>query len=206
MSTDEWRTERDPLVSQDRFLWEKVCCTIIPLHKKRYSSFAKEVVNVSKDAVKINNKKQYITQILPLSQANQQKLTEVKREKKAIAQTHKIHFFDRVVHRKIAKGHYSIEARLDLHGCMQEEAYFFLKKFLQSSQQNGLRYVLVITGKGRSPGSNGVLYQSVPHWLSTPAFRYYVHAFEQAARQHGGDGALYVRLRRFLPGKGYDVV
>ncbi|KEC56170.1 Smr/MutS family protein [Bartonella koehlerae] len=206
MSTDEWRTKRNPLVSQDRFLWEKVCRTTIPLHKKHYSSFAKGIVNVAKNAAKIDNKKQYITQILPWSQTNIQPLTEVKREKKAIAQTHKIHFFDRVIYRKIAKGHYSIEARLDLHGCMQEEAYFFLKKFLQSSQQNGLRYVLVITGKGRSLGSNGVLYQFVPHWLSTPAFRYYVHAFEQAARQHGGDGALYIRLRRLLPRKGHDVV
>ncbi|WP_317992622.1 Smr/MutS family protein [Bartonella gliris] len=194
MSTGEWRQKKDPLVPQDRLLWERVCRTIIPFHDKFHSS-------IVKDAANIDNQKQNVTQILPLVQLNQQRSTVVKKEKRTVAQAHEAYFFDRVVHRKIAKGHYPLEACLDLHGCVQEEAYFFLKKFLQSSQQNGLRYVLVITGKGRSQGSDGVLYQFVPHWLSTPAFRSYVHTFEQAARQHGGGGALYVRLRRFMPEK-----
>ncbi|EJF79335.1 Probable DNA endonuclease SmrA [Candidatus Bartonella washoeensis] len=195
MSMGEWRQKRDPLVAQDRLLWEMVCRTIIPLHDKFPSSI------ISGDVANIDHKKQHVTQILPLVQANQQREKVVKKEKRTVVQLHESYFFDPVVHRKIAKGHYPLEARLDLHGYGQEEAYFFLKQFLQSSQQKGLRYVLVITGKGRSHGSDGVLYQFVPHWLSTPTFRYYVHAFEQAARQHGGGGALYVQLRRFMPEK-----
>ncbi|EJF89472.1 hypothetical protein ME1_00242 [Bartonella vinsonii subsp. arupensis OK-94-513] len=195
MSTDEWRQKRDLLASQDRFLWEMVCRTTIPLHNNKPHSF------LTKETENIGNKKQQGTPLVSFSHGNQQRPTIVKREKATVKQAHKIHFFDRVVHHKIAKGHYPLEARLDLHGCMQEEAYFFLKKFLQSSQQNGLRYVLVITGKGRSLGSDGALYRFVPHWLSTPAFRYYVHAFEHAARHHGGGGALYVWLRRFVMGK-----
>ncbi|WP_156850676.1 Smr/MutS family protein [Bartonella refiksaydamii] len=194
MSTDEWRQKRDLLISQDRLLWEMVCRTTIPLHDKLHSSAAKGIVN-------IGSKKQQITPIFSLLQRDQQGSTEIKREKGTVAQAHNIRFFDHIVHRKIARGHYPLEARLDLHGYGQEEAYFFLKKFLQSSQQSGLRYVLVITGKGKSLGSDGALYKFVPHWLSTPAFRYYVHAFEQAARQHGGGGALYIWLRRFLPRK-----
>lgn len=199
MFMGEWRGKKELLTLQDRLLWERVCRTIRPLHDNLHSSLAK-------DAENIDNKKQRLTPILSLSQKKQQKQTVVNTKKEAGAPAHKIHFFDRVVHRKIAKGHYPIEAHLDLHGYMQEEAYFFLKKFLQSSQQNGLRYVLVITGKGRSPGSDGALYKFVPHWLSTPTFRYYVHAFEQAARQHGGGGALYIWLRRFALGKGHDAI
>ncbi|WP_375627953.1 Smr/MutS family protein [Bartonella sp. TT67HLJMS] len=195
MSSSKWRQKRDLLASQDRLLWEMVCRTITPLHGKRLSSASETIAN-------INDKKQPITQISSLSQENQQPSTFIKREKRAVTQVQKIHFFDHVAHRKISQGRYPLEARLDLHGYMQEEAYFFLKKFLQSSQQRGLRYVLVITGKGRSVGSDGALYRFVPYWLSTPAFRYYVHAFEQAARQHGGEGALYVWLRRFVSGKG----
>ncbi|WP_375638834.1 Smr/MutS family protein [Bartonella sp. MF74HXZ] len=195
MSSSKWRQKRDLLASQDRLLWEMVCRTITPLHGKRLSSASETIAN-------INDKKQPVTQISSLSQENQQPSTIIKREKRAVTQVQKIHFFDHVAHRKISQGRYPLEARLDLHGYMQEEAYFFLKKFLQSSQQRGLRYVLVITGKGRSVGSDGALYRFVPYWLSTPAFRYYVHAFEQAARQHGGEGALYVWLRRFLSGKG----
>ncbi|MBB5073862.1 DNA-nicking Smr family endonuclease [Bartonella callosciuri] len=194
MSRDEWRQKRDLLPSQDHLLWEMVCRTIIPLHGKFHSNIVKNDSNIDKN-------KQHVTQIFPLSQENQQRSTVVKREKGRVAQTHNIHFFDRVAYRKIAKGHYPLEARLDLHGCAQKEAYFFLKNFLQSSQQSGLRYVLVITGKGQSPGSDGALYKFVPHWLSTSAFRYYVHAFEQAARQHGGGGALYIWLRRFVSEK-----
>ncbi|GAA5096984.1 Smr/MutS family protein [Bartonella acomydis] len=190
MSMDGWRKKRGGLTSQDRLLWKMVCRTITPLHDKLHSS-------LTKDAENIENKKQQAIPIVRLFQENQQRQIGIKTEKGAGGPTHKIHFFDRVVHSKIAKGHYPIEARLDLHGCMQEEAYFFLKEFLQSSQQNGLRYVLVITGKGRSPGSEGALCKFVPRWLTTPTFRYYVHAFEEAARQHGGGGALYIWLRRF---------
>ncbi|WP_375661968.1 MULTISPECIES: Smr/MutS family protein [unclassified Bartonella] len=195
MSSSKWRQKRDLLASQDRLLWDMVCRTITPLHGKMLSSASETIAN-------INDKKQPVTQISSLSQENQQSSTFIKKEKRAVTQVQKIHFFDHVAHRKISQGRYPLEARLDLHGYMQEEAYFFLKKFLQSSQQRGLRYVLVITGKGRSVGSDGALYRFVPYWLSTPAFRYYVHAFEQAARQHGGEGALYVWLRRFVSGKG----
>ncbi|WP_375641385.1 MULTISPECIES: Smr/MutS family protein [unclassified Bartonella] len=191
MSSSKWRQKRDLLASQDRLLWEMVCRTITPLHGKMLSSTSEMIAN-------INDKKQPVTQISTLSQKNQQSSTINKRGKRAVTQAQKIHFFDHVAHRKISQGRYPLEARLDLHGYMQEEAYFFLKNFLQSSQQRGLRYVLVITGKGRSVGSDGALYRFVPYWLSTPAFRYYVHAFEQAARQHGGEGALYVWLRRFV--------
>jgi len=56
--------------------------------------------------------------------------------------------------------------------------------------------VLVITGKGSSSGGDGVLRRAVPAWLSTPAFRMLVSSHDHAARNHGGSGALYVRLRR----------
>ncbi|UTO28494.1 Smr/MutS family protein [Bartonella harrusi] len=195
MSTDKGREKKDLLTAKDRLLWERVCHTIFPLHDELHFS-------IEKNATKIDHKKQHLSSIFSLSQGKQQRPTVVKRETTAIAKTQRVHFFDHVVHRKIAKGHYPLEARLDLHGYGQEEAYFLLKEFLQSSQQSGLRYVLVITGKGRSVGSDGTLYKFVPHWLSTSAFRYYVRAFERAARQHGGGGALYVWLRRFERGKG----
>ncbi|MEL6093543.1 Smr/MutS family protein [Bartonella schoenbuchensis] len=182
------------LVLEDSLLWEKVCRTTIPLHD-RSSPFMREDIQNTK------HKKLQEEHVLSFSQQNQKQLAMVKNSRGMIEQTEKIYFFDRATHRKIAKGHYPIEACIDLHGFIQDEAYFFLKKFLQSSQQRGLRYVLVITGKGQSHGSNGVLCQYVPYWLSTPVFRYYIHAFEKASRQHGGNGALYIRLRSLHKGK-----
>jgi DNA-nicking Smr family endonuclease len=57
---------------------------------------------------------------------------------------------------------------------------------------------LVITGKGSADayGGRGVLKRQVPMWLRLPEFRGYVVGFEQAGITHGGEGALYVRLRR----------
>ena len=101
---------------------------------------------------------------------------------------------DRPTHGKIAKGQLSIDARIDLHGMTQAEAHGVLLSFLHRAHASGLRHVLVITGKGRS--GDGILRRAVPGWLSTAPFRGLVGAHAAAARQHGGEGALYIRLRR----------
>jgi len=57
--------------------------------------------------------------------------------------------------------------------------------------------VLVITGKGtRDTGEIGVLRQAVPGWLNAPPLKGLIHAFDYAARPHGGAGALYILLKR----------
>jgi DNA-nicking Smr family endonuclease len=101
---------------------------------------------------------------------------------------------------RLARGLEPIDARLDLHGKTQSEAYAALLLFLRRAQADGAKFVLVITGKGapaRDHGSErGVLRRQVPLWLKLPEIRSYVVAFEEAHVAHGGEGALYVRLRR----------
>jgi DNA-nicking Smr family endonuclease len=96
---------------------------------------------------------------------------------------------------RVARGKESIDARLDLHGLTQSEAHAALLRFLRSASAREARLVLVITGKGRG-GELGVLRRQVPHWLGLPEFRGYVIGFESAHISHGGEGALYVRVRR----------
>jgi DNA-nicking Smr family endonuclease len=108
--------------------------------------------------------------------------------------------------RKLAAGKIEIDARIDLHGLRQDEARLALRRFLVVAQQRGYRHVKVITGKGRPVNDTaafdlfderrGVLRQSVPEWLSAPDLRDIVVSYTAAGRSHGGDGALYVRLRR----------
>lgn len=97
---------------------------------------------------------------------------------------------------KLSRGRSEIEARLDLHGMTRMRAHRALAGFLHRAHQDGLTFVLVITGKGRSGGESGVLRRQVPEWLSLPEFRAFVVGFEEAAIGHGGEGALYVRIRR----------
>jgi DNA-nicking Smr family endonuclease len=104
--------------------------------------------------------------------------------------------FDRPTRKKLAKGRVPIDGKIDLHGMTQSEAYGTLLSFLHNAYAHGRRHVLVVTGRGASMGSDGILRRQVPQWFATPAFRGLVSAHEDAARHHGGQGALYVRLRR----------
>jgi DNA-nicking Smr family endonuclease len=99
----------------------------------------------------------------------------------------------------LSRGRKEIEARLDLHGMTQIRAHRALSGFLQRAHSDGLTFVLVITGKGRTIGAEserGVLRRQVPLWLNLPEFRTLVVGFEEAHIGHGGEGALYVRIRR----------
>ena len=99
---------------------------------------------------------------------------------------------------QLSRGHKEIDARLDLHGMTQIRAHRALSGFLQRAHSDGLTFVLVITGKGKmgAESERGVLRRQVPQWLSLPEFRSLVVGFEEAHIGHGGEGALYVRIRR----------
>lgn len=107
---------------------------------------------------------------------------------------------------QMRKGKVAPEARLDLHGMTLAEAHAELVPFVLSSWQAGLRLVLVITGKGkprdeRTHGGHaamrhGVLRHHVPHWLSMPPLRTVVLQMTEAHQRHGGEGAIYLYLRR----------
>jgi DNA-nicking Smr family endonuclease len=106
------------------------------------------------------------------------------------------HPLERPVKRKLAKGRLELEARIDLHGLYQSDAHTMLLSFILRAHERGLRHVLVITGKGASMGSDGALKRVVPMWFGKPEFRHLISSYEMAAPNHGGDGALYVRLSR----------
>jgi DNA-nicking Smr family endonuclease len=102
---------------------------------------------------------------------------------------------------QLSRGRKEIDARLDLHGMTQTRAYGALSDFLRRAHHGGLTFVLVITGKGRmgAGSERGVLRRQVPQWLGLPEFRALVVGFEEAHAGHGGEGALYVRIRRAKP-------
>lgn len=98
---------------------------------------------------------------------------------------------------RLRRGLIAPERRIDLHSMSQAEAHAALNGFLAGAQAAGKRCVLVITGKGhRSEAAVGVLRTNVPHWLNDPANRARILAFTHATAADGGEGALYVLLRR----------
>ena len=104
---------------------------------------------------------------------------------------------DRSSQKKMRRGKIEIEARLDLHGMTQTQAHRSLLGFMERSHAGGKRTVLVITGKGLTRhGDIGVLRQAVPRWLNEPPLRAWIRGFDYAAPADGGEGALYILLRR----------
>lgn len=112
---------------------------------------------------------------------------------------------DRRTAERLRRGRRDPEARLDLHGLTAERAHAALGRFLREQRRAGARCVLVITGKGgrRSPDDApwlpegmGALRHAVPRWLRTPPLSELIVGLYAAHRTHGGEGALYVYLRK----------
>ncbi|MDH3689741.1 MAG: Smr/MutS family endonuclease [Gammaproteobacteria bacterium] len=100
----------------------------------------------------------------------------------------------KTVLRRLRRGDYKIQAELDLHGRTVPEAREALIQFLRSSQNNGLRCVRVIHGKGlRSPGKQPVLKSKTDRWLRQ---RQEILAYCSARQIDGGTGAVYVLLKK----------
>jgi DNA-nicking Smr family endonuclease len=104
---------------------------------------------------------------------------------------------------KMTKGKLSPEARIDLHGMTLAEAHPELIRFILNAHGDGLRLVLVITGKGKPgvdhgpiPQRGGVLRHQVPHWLRQAPLSPSILQVTEAHLRHGGSGAFYVYLRR----------
>jgi DNA-nicking Smr family endonuclease len=106
---------------------------------------------------------------------------------------------------KLKRGQIAPGARIDLHGMTEAAAHGALLSFLTGAQARGVRLVLVITGIGNPKDQDnaewmrarhGALKEMVPRWLSEREFAALVSGSGPAHRRHGGDGALYVYLRK----------
>ncbi|MEX0954743.1 MAG: Smr/MutS family protein [Rhizobiaceae bacterium] len=174
------------LSAEDRILWSRVARTVTPLAADRFVPDEEPEPADTKP---------------PPGKARKQTALPVSEQQPPPTTPRSPGALDLKTRGRIAKGRVSLDARVDLHGMTQAEAHGLLLSFLHRAHASGLKHVLVITGKGSSPASEGVLRRAVPAWLATGPFRALVSGHAAAARNHGGDGALYVRLRR-KPGEG----
>jgi DNA-nicking Smr family endonuclease len=98
--------------------------------------------------------------------------------------------------RELRRGVLPIDGRLDLHGLGAGDAKERLLEFLRAMRVRGERCVLVIHGKGEHSVAGGVLRGEISAWLSQGRAREHVAAFATAREDDGGEGAVYVALRR----------
>jgi DNA-nicking Smr family endonuclease len=170
---------RRRLTDDERVLWKTVTKAIVPLRSMAAMATAEPPAAPALARQKPNATKPYTPPAPRKAEPLAPPLAPLGRRQK----------------QRVARGKDAIDGRLDLHGLTQSEAHDALAHFLRSASARQAKLVLVITGKGRG-GEPGVLRRQVPHWLKLPELRDYVIGFESAHIAHGGEGALYVRVRR----------
>ncbi|MBM3633325.1 MAG: hypothetical protein FJX03_06455 [Alphaproteobacteria bacterium] len=174
------RKKRD-LTEEEKSLWDRISQKIHPLPKNKKRKAPAPV-----------------TPYLPLRK---------KPEPLAFSQTSRTHreHLSPLSHRIQRVRNVKIDARIDLHGLTLEQARLKLAKFLIACQKRRDLWVLVITGKGRQnqehdesglPLLKKTLRDQVPQWLEDPVLHTVISAYTTATTQDGGNGALYVRLKR----------
>lgn len=103
---------------------------------------------------------------------------------------------------KFRKGQFKIEARIDLHGRTEKEAFSAVEDFVKNSYICGRRCVLIITGKGIKKDDEawyepkGIIREALPKWLNHPEIRPFILCMSPALPIDGGNGAMYVLLKR----------
>jgi DNA-nicking Smr family endonuclease len=190
MSGDDKPPRR--LSNDDEALWHTITRSIVPLKRRRARRVESQGVRAqAKPPVKLHAK----SLEKPASISPSSPRVPAAPPPKAPLPLMPI---DRRLKQRLARGQIEIDGRIDLHGRTLSEAHAALLRFLHRAQGEGLRTVLVITGKGGPDAERGrgVLRRQVPLWLALPDLRVYVLAVEEAHVAHGGAGALYVRLRR----------
>jgi DNA-nicking Smr family endonuclease len=176
-------SRRRVLSGEERVLWAHVTKTIEPLDAGAQFDAGEEV----------------ISSVAPTPRAKATNVARPAAAKPAPPSLAPLAPLGRRMKQRVARGKEAIDARIDLHGLTQAQAHSALLHFLRNAQARDARLLLVITGKGRG-AEPGVLRRQVPQWLGLPEFRSLVVGFEDAHIAHGGEGALYVRVRRTRPG------
>jgi DNA-nicking Smr family endonuclease len=100
-----------------------------------------------------------------------------------------------IVAKRLHQGEYSIQAFVDLHGLIVEDAKEVFEKFLKWAVTTGKTGVLIVHGRGLSSPSEPVLKKKVVEWLTHSPWRKWVAAYSSARICDGGAGATYVLLR-----------
>jgi DNA-nicking Smr family endonuclease len=192
-----WRRHR-PLSESERVLWGEVTRGIRPL-RARIDDARLQEPSIAQEAQPERQKR---------SATSARGFAKPPRPPdNPVAQPPPLAPLGRRLRQLIGRSRREIAARIDLHGLTQREAHDQLLAFLRAAQARGGGVVLVITGKGAAgmmghgarmsgEGARGVLRRQVPHWLRLAQFRDLIVGFETAHAAHGGEGALYVQVRR----------
>jgi DNA-nicking Smr family endonuclease len=179
------------LAPDEKALWGKVMATVKPLHP----------VHVNPPPTSQSEAKSAAAATrLHRAQSDKPTLPRVIRVASLRAMEDK-NTLDASWDRRIKKGVIIPDISIDLHGQGLSSAHSRLDHALDQSIQQRLRIILLVTGKLRahdraSGAGRGAIAAVVRDWLAASRFASHISAVRQAHPRHGGDGALYIILKR----------
>ncbi|MEM9045980.1 MAG: Smr/MutS family protein [Pseudomonadota bacterium] len=200
-------TRRKGLTPEDKALWQRVNADTIPLRPKKAEALETPAAAPKKPPQpRLPTPHPSPLQILkpagvPLKSSTRLDLAD--HTPKQVGRPEP--GLDRRTAERLRRGERDPQARLDLHGMTAERAHGALNGFVARSIGQGLRCVLVITGKGGRHRSEdapfmrsdqGVLRQAVPRWLRSGPYASRIVGIFEAHTRHGGAGAVYIYLKK----------
>lgn len=183
---------RDALSEGEKNLWQKVTENVTPIDSNRVAS-------------PLVRKSAYVSRM--------SHSPTIERFNSAPAAPINMHYpslrdSDHNWHQKLRRGKVKPEGKVDLHGMSQDRAFATLNRYIGEAQRRGKRFILVVTGKGGLKSekgemtysdynsNRGVLKTNVPRWLSQGELSSRIVSYHSANKDDGGDGALYVILKK----------
>lgn len=192
--------KRRDLSGEERELWARATRDVKPAKKRARRILRDAALQAAPqdEAPRQSERKSFIQRSAPTARVSKDRTTTAPIGAAKVKPPTAFGAGDPKVDRKAAKGLIPIEARLDLHGLTEPAAHARVTRFLLGAREDGLRLVLVITGKGARAGGEGrgVIRARFMDWIETAPLRAAIARVATAKPKDGGAGAFYVFLKR----------
>lgn len=179
------------LSAEEQALWAKLAASVTPLHPGKTAKPVQEPVPIVRPAA-------------PLTKPPKGRIPPplVRQAPKPPTAPSPATGLDSHWERRLGRSSTAPDFSLDLHGHTLDQAHRRLDSGLMQAKAMGARLVLVVTGKARPvaaadrAGQRGAIRAKILDWMAAGPHSTDIAAIRPAHRRHGGDGALYIILRR----------
>lgn len=182
------------LTAEEAAIWDKLAATVTPLHPRPVKKVTQPQVSLG--GAEPETMEKAMQRVAPVLR------NPVAAPPGKLARTLPDPGLDSHWDRKLKAGSVQPDFTLDLHGHNLDRAYDRLMSGIAQARAMGARTILLVTGKPRPVAAadradkRGAIRAKVLDWLAASGHHSAIAAVRRAHPRHGGDGALYIVLRR----------
>lgn len=186
------------LTTEEAAAWDKLASTVTPLHPRPVRKVVQP--HASKTGAPAETMDQAMQRVPPVIRDKPREPVAAPRSR--VARRLPDPGLDSHWDRKLKAGSIQPDFTLDLHGHNLDRAYDRLMSGIDQARAMGARTILLVTGKPRPVASadrgdrRGAIRAKVLDWLAASGHHSAIAAVRRAHQRHGGEGALYIVLRR----------